>query len=233
MVCAQFRSWYVPSYVAQRIAERTYCYENESLDHIMELATQDIETTGLNPEHCQILEIGAVIDDGTTPIEDCPTFHCYVDHGLILGEPFAISMHATILRRIATHEGEYTYLQPWEVATCFRDFIKEHGLDSENEKVFVAGKNFASFDARFLAKLTNWKKHLKTHHRILDPAALYWQPETDGAQLPDTKTCMERAGIDGEVAHTAVEDARVVVHLIRKAIDHRRSLVPDNLTLAS
>ena len=193
----------------------------------------DIETTGLNPENCQVLEIGAVIDDGTTPIEDCPTFHCYVDHGLILGEPFAVSMHTTILRRIATHEEGYTYLQPWEVATRFRDFLKEHGLDSENEKVFVAGKNYASFDARFLRKLTNWDKHVRVHHRILDPAALYWQPETDGAQLPDTKTCMERADIPGEVAHTAVEDAQVVVRLIRKAIDNRRMLDLSNVELAS
>ena len=95
----------------------------------------DIETTGLNPENCQVLEIGAVIDDGTTPIEDCPTFHCYVDHGLILGEPFAVSMHPTILRRIATHEEGYTYLQPWEVATCFRDFLKEHGLDRKSTRL--------------------------------------------------------------------------------------------------
>ena len=83
----------------------------------------DIETTGLNPDNCQVLEIGAIIDHGVTPIEDCPTFHGYVDHGLILGEPFAISMHATILRRIATHEEGYTYLQPSEVATCFSDFL--------------------------------------------------------------------------------------------------------------
>jgi len=193
----------------------------------------DIETTGLNPEHCQILEIGAVIDDGTAPIEDCPTFHCYIDHSLLLGESYALSMHPTILRRIATKEEGYTYLQSWEVATRFCDFLKEHGLDPENEKVFVAGKNYASFDARFLAKLTNWDKHIKTHHRILDPAALYWQPETDGARLPDTKTCMDRAGIPGEVAHTAVEDAIVVVRLIRQANCSRRPLVPSNLDLAS
>jgi DNA polymerase III epsilon subunit-like protein len=193
----------------------------------------DIETTGLNPENCQILEIGAVIDDGTTPIEDCPTFHCYIDHCLLLGESYALSMHPTILRRIATHEEGYTYLQSWEVATRFRDFLKEHGLDSENEKVFVAGKNYASFDARFLAKLTNWDKHIKTHHRILDPAALYWQPDIDGVQLPDTKTCMERAGIDGEVAHTAIEDAQMVVRLIRHAINHRKTLTTDNVVLAS
>ncbi len=28
-----------------------------------------------------------MIDDGTTPIEQCQTFHCYIDHALILGEP--------------------------------------------------------------------------------------------------------------------------------------------------
>jgi len=193
----------------------------------------DIETTGLNPENCQVLEIGAVIDDGTTPAEECPTFHCYVDHGLILGEPFAVSMHQTILRRIATHEEGYTYLQPWEVATRFRDFLKEHGLDSENEKIVVAGKNYASFDARFLSKITSWDKHIQIHHRILDPAALYWQPETDGVELPDTKTCMERADIPGEVAHTAVEDAQVVVRLIRHAISNRKTLTTDNVVLAS
>jgi len=193
----------------------------------------DIETTGLNPENCQILEIGAVIDDGNSPIIDCPTFHCYVDHGLILGESLALSMHPTILRRIATHEEGYTYLQPWDVATRFRDFLTEHGLDPENEKLFVAGKNYASFDARFLCRLTNWDKHVSVHHRILDPAALYWQPEIDGVELPDTKTCMERAGISGEVAHTAVEDARIVALLIRRAIDNHRSLTPSNTRLAS
>jgi DNA polymerase III epsilon subunit-like protein len=193
----------------------------------------DIETTGLNPENCQVLEIGAVVDDGTTPVEDCPTFHCYVDHGLILGEPYAVSMHPTILRRIATHEKGYTYLQPWEVATRFRDFLKEHGLDPEIEKIVVAGKNYASFDARFLCKLTNWDKHVRVHHRILDPAALYWQPEIDGVELPDTKTCMERASISGEVAHTAVEDARVVALLIRNVIDNSRPLIPGNTGLAN
>ena len=66
-----------------------------------------------------------------------------------------------------------------------------------------------------------------------ETAALYWQPEIDGAQLPDTKTCMERAGINGEVAHTAVEDAQVVVRLIRQAIDNRRTLDLSDAELAS
>ena len=35
---------------------------------------------------------------------------------------------------------------------------------------------------------------------------------------PNTKTCMERAGLPGDVAHTAVEDARVVIQLVRLAM---------------
>jgi len=192
----------------------------------------DIETTGLNPKNCQVLEIGAVIDDGTMPIEQCPTFHCYIDHALILGEPFALSMHQTIIHRIATREEGYTYLSVWDVALRFRDFLKENGIDSENEKIVVAGKNFASFDARFLSNVTGWDKHVNIHHRILDPAALYWQPETDGVELPDLQTCMHRAGITGEVAHTALEDARTVARLIRQAIADRRLLATINAFFA-
>ena len=40
----------------------------------------DIETTGLDPETCQTLEIGAVFDNWTLPIRELPTFHCYVVH---------------------------------------------------------------------------------------------------------------------------------------------------------
>jgi len=44
---------------------------------------------------------------------------------------------------------------------------------------------------------------------------------------------MDRAGISGEVAHTAVEDAQMVVRLIRHVIADRQMLVPDNAVLTS
>ena len=46
---------------------------------------------------------------------------------------------------------------------------------------------------------------------------MFWRPFED-EELPDSKTCMERAGIDGKVAHTAVEDALAVVRMIRYAV---------------
>jgi DNA polymerase III alpha subunit (gram-positive type) len=81
-------------------------------------------------------------------------------------------------------------------------------------RVNVAGKNVASFDLQFLkTKITKWWP-ISFCQRTIDPAILYWDAKRD-QQLPDMKTCMERARIKGEVAHTALEDALVVVKLLR------------------
>lgn len=80
----------------------------------------------------------------------------------------------------------------------------------------VAGKNFGTFDKLFLEKLPHWKRVFKVRSRILDPALLYvdWESDTD---LPGLSKCKERAGLSGEVSHNAVEDALDVIELIRRA----------------
>jgi DNA polymerase III epsilon subunit-like protein len=183
----------------------------------------DIETTGLNEEHCQIIEIGAVVDDFLNPLAVRPTFHCYVKHNIFKGEPYALAMHAEIFRRIATMEAGYDYYWPGEVATQLGQFLKENGVyleDPENprreRRGVVAGKNYANFDDKFLRKLPKYDEWVKLHHRVLDPAMLYWNPLLD-IKPPGMKTCMERAGIRGEVAHTAVDDAIVVCELVNRA----------------
>ena len=176
----------------------------------------DIETTGLNPHNCQILEIGAVIEDWKTSISDLSTFHCYVDHGdPVIGSMYALSMHPKILRRIATEEEGYSYLKPGEVAEKFKEWLLNNGFDPSQRHLTVAGKNFASFDRQFLEMLPHWSALVPMQHRSIDPENLYWDPWLDLEGLPDLKTCMKRAGILGEVVHNAVEDATVVVRLIR------------------
>lgn len=177
----------------------------------------DIETTGLNPEHHQILEIGAVIDDWLTPVVKLPHFHCYVDNGdTLVGSPYALSMHPTILRRIATREGDYQYLYPQDVAPAFARWLEMYGILPRLRHLTVGGKNFASFDRQFLRRLPGWDEMVPMQHRSIDPGNLYWNPLLDARGLPDAKTCMERAGIHGKVEHTAVADALVVVKLIRR-----------------
>lgn len=195
----------------------------------------DIETTGLDPEQCQVIEFGAVIDDWLNPLDVQPEFHCYVKHEIYQGEPYALSMHAEIFRRIATQEDGYTYLYPGQVAPKFYDWALENGavqvkddappIDSPDfnvhkhyHKLNVAGKNFASFDRDFLMRMPR-SDCFKFRHRTIDPAMSFWNPFTDKG-LPNTELCMERAGIAGDVAHTAIEDAKVVIRLIHHAVTH-------------
>jgi DNA polymerase III epsilon subunit-like protein len=174
----------------------------------------DIETTGLDPSHDQILEIGAVLDTWDRPVEDLPRFHCYVAHEHVQGSPYALSMHPTILRRIATKEKGYDYLGPGNVADAFLYWLLDEKINPQCPRITCAGKNFGSFDRQFLTRLPDWDGTIPMQHRSIDPGNLYWDPRIDRG-LPDLKTCMGRAGIGGEVAHTAVEDALVVVKLIR------------------
>jgi DNA polymerase III epsilon subunit-like protein len=79
----------------------------------------------------------------------------------------------------------------------------------------VAGKNFGTFDNVFLKKLPWWQKLIIAKQRIMDPAMLFLDWKTD-EELPSLKICTSRAGIDGDVAHDALEDAYDVVSVLRK-----------------
>jgi len=167
----------------------------------------DIETTGLDPDTCQILEIGAVIDDWTTPVDELPVFHCYIDNGEIVGQPYALAMNTNILRAIAERKGKHVAV----VASCLWNWLCANGLQQGPDT--FAGKNFAKFDLQFLKYLPGWDR-LEICHRSIDPGMLFWNPAIDNG-VPSTEVCMERAGLTGPVAHTAVEDAKTVVELIR------------------
>ena len=179
----------------------------------------DIETTGLDPETCQTLEIGAVFDDWTLPVRELPTFHCYVIHQRIVGEPFALALNAEILRKLADPQKDEIFLRPEEVADKMAAWLSKHW--EPGKTITPAGKNFASFDRQFLKRLPDFERKFRLHHRTLDPAMLYWLPTDE--KLPDSKVCYERAGISGKVAHTALEDALSVVQLIRAGIKRVRA----------
>lgn len=83
-------------------------------------------------------------------------------------------------------------------------------------KINVAGKNFSNFDKSFLYSRTDIVGFIDIRHRVIDIASHFWQPGDEC--LPDTNTCLKRAGLNIETDHTALSDARNVVRLVRKAL---------------
>jgi len=198
----------------------------------MKYLSLDLETTGLNPETCQVLQIGAIVDDlqNPKPREECPTFNMIVSHEQFQGEAYALQMNSWIFKRIAGISVNETVdaipvgrvgartvsvkhgLKTTDPFDAFGVFLAEHFWDEKKRKTqaIVAGKNVASFDMKFLPPSVTENFHYKT----IDPAMLYFRSEDNSP--PSLTKCLTRAGLDGTVSHEATDDAWAVIQLIRK-----------------
>ena len=187
----------------------------------MKYVSIDIETTGLNPETCQILELAAVVDDLRTqkPLDQLPKFQTLVRHPFYQGEPYALAMHPAIFKKLAAappnldHPSGDGIIDVEGVMAKFFNFLTGPGGYNPGDTIVPAGKNFAAFDKNFIDKLPD-RYRIRFRHRTLDPGMLFIRLGED-LEPPDSKKCMERAGLAGEVAHTALEDALMVVKLLR------------------
>jgi len=211
----------------------------------MKYLSIDVETTGLDPNTSQLLEVGLVVADSNIPFVQTKdnSLRIVLLREEIKGNIFALNMNqkllATILAKNAelkeknkdetkdfgmneTTEFVSTYYisldaldkinEPLDVYITFllNKFFVKNGLDTG--KITVAGKNFASFDKRFLEPYESFKTMIldRMHHRVLDVGSMFVE-YTDEC-IPDLKTCLKRAGFENEVPHTAVEDAILVIH---------------------
>lgn len=197
----------------------------------MKYVSIDIETTGLDPEKCQILQIGAVIEDTNQvrQLEELATFNCVVEHPEYVGQPTALSMNSHLLKilgemeRFSDKEERINYrkvnniLPVGTVAQSFNMWLVANGFTATDNGAVVinaAGKNFATFDKLFLQKLPNWSAKIQMRQRVIDPAIMFVDWLQDGS-LPNLQTCIQRASLEGEVTHDALQDAFDVIRVIR------------------
>jgi hypothetical protein len=123
-------------------------------------------------------------------------------------------MNAPIINKIANYKkypDDNFFESPETAMESLYVYLTRHF--EPKPKITVAGKNFNGFDKLFLKKATKENTWMEWfHHRCLDPASMYVLP-CDIA-LPSLQECLQRAGIEEVVTHTAVEDALQVSKLI-------------------
>ena len=210
----------------------------------MRVLSIDTETTGLDYEKHQIVEIGAAVDEldaeKILPLDKVPTFHCYVKRDTYTGSPFALSMHSKIFARIAKEEPPFNYYWPGEAGKEFEKFLRKY-IAPDDGKVTVIGKNFASFDLAFLRQDKSFREVTPLfRHRIVDVGLLFLDPigvlGVNGKadeKLPGTEECMLRSarmvgksemlnpdrdkwfGVPNLVEHNALDDALMACHIMR------------------
>lgn len=187
----------------------------------MKYLSLDIETTGLDPDINQVIEVAAVVDDLESPLIQLPVFHCLIAHKeYIFTNPKVVLMHERIFRelgRCTLTKHDDCNLQgipirtPANFAWNLTYFLNQHFAPTD--KITVGGKNVSGFDIPFIRY--TWPEITERFkHRCMDPAPLYFDRKIDNA-LPDLPTCCKRAGVDGGNLHSALDDAMAVIQLVR------------------
>ena len=195
----------------------------------MKYLSIDLETTGLNSDKCQVLEVSFILEDTNLnlPIESLPFITFRIEHKEIHGEPYAISMPYNSylidqMKKKPKDRDSAFWVKPEQVYEQLMGWLMAVGQWDKTKpscSINVAGKNFASFDRPFLENLLkndkDYKSQIRFRYRVLDPSILFADLKNDDT-LPDLEQCKVRAGFkETNVSHSSYEDALDVIKLIR------------------
>jgi len=181
----------------------------------MKYLSIDTETTSLNINKARVIQFGMLIEDtkDLIPVDKLPSLEVIITQPYE-GDKKALEMNQDIFRRMS-EEG----VAPAQFLDMLFAFLKSEGFTPNSKgiiEITCAGKNFGSYDMHILNNMPGFKDRFHIRSRVIDPAILYWKPQSDN-KLPDLKTCLQRAGINKEVTHTAKADAADIVALLRKS----------------
>lgn len=204
----------------------------------MKAISIDIETTGLDANFNQILEIGLVAFDTHKPFIQTKdnTLHIVFVQENIYGNIYALEINKVLItemcevnkqlkkenklqKTIEQVDKTIIYTYSFNIKQFIDKFLHNNNYKS-NEKITVAGKNFASFDKQFIdANLELKSIFSNIRHRVLDIGSLYLTEQD--TEVPSLSICLQPAGLNNFVARTTVEDAIAVINCI-----HNKTIPP-------
>lgn len=193
----------------------------------MKYLALDVETTGLEPQTCDILQIGLVIDDlaKMEPLDTLPSLRIWCknsDH--LVWNGGTIKFHMTDKKHsegflanwfdAVENQITATYEQAYDDIVYF---LGQNGMLSTKRSVNVAGKNVGVFDLPFLqSKMPQLFDAVRISSRTIDPSLHFWR--LGDIHVPSLDVCLLRAGFKDEVSHDALDDAFDIVRLVRVAL---------------
>lgn len=195
----------------------------------------DIETTGLDVEKSQILQLGWVIDDGISPWEHLQKGSIFIQNPQInYGENYALGMNAWIFQELmkpateriyptaTPQEGlEQLFVAIEETGHLAKKFDELNGVKRPSNRVQIAGKNAGNFDWPIIlnnssfSRLSNmdfsdWKRKY-VDHRFIDCGAIFF---SDFGKNPGFDEINKLIGWK-DINHDALDDAINVVVALR------------------
>lgn len=174
----------------------------------MFILSVDVETSGLNPEINQIIELALVLFN--TETKERKKASWLVQHENYTGDAFALAMNKEIFDELKEPSKSKEFIISHKYLGEYIDlFLKTNNVSLP---VTVCGKNFGSFDLLFLKKIKDFNPDW-FHHRNLDIGTLFFQIDKDDC-LPSLSECKKRAGLPDKVSHRALDDANDIIDLI-------------------
>ncbi len=204
----------------------------------MKFVIVDLETTGIDTELDQILQVSMIAVDTHKPPSTWTMLDTYVQHERYSGNVYALALNAKIIKKLNEYtNGNFndshmvTHID--NLALTIFTFLLQNDWkkDKNNDKVDVvfSGKSIGSFDIPFLKNVPGFNELIKVHKRHLDPTILYTDFIND-VLPPALEECKKRAGLPELVSHDAIEDCWDVAKLILHKMGWDLSSHIDNCT---
>lgn len=211
----------------------------------MRYISLDIETTGLDHEKNQIVEVGAVLDEigGTTPIEELPKFRVVLLHDEMVMGPYCANLHKGLWDEISNLTHPYItsiknykyaeqptgipltsyYCKPDMFETLFHKWVRKNYLrpfpsDRMSDSPEIIEINVAGKNPGTFD--IPFLKALPGWQGLVKFQRRVLDPTShcilpDDEHIPDLQECLKRCGLESTVKHTAVDDAIDVIRVIR------------------